>query len=46
VDGQEHFQMNRGDVVICKRSEKKIFLVRFPGTSFFSTLREKLRWAG
>jgi NAD+ kinase len=46
VDGQEHFPMNRGDVIICRRSEKKIFLVRFPGTSFFSTLREKLQWAG
>ena len=46
VDGQEHFPMNRGDVIICRRSEKKIYLVRFPGTSFFSTLREKLQWAG
>lgn len=46
VDGQEHYPMNRGDDIICRRSEKKIFLVRFPCTSFFSTLREKLQWAG
>ena len=46
VDGQKHFELNRGDVISCKRSRKELFLVRFPGSSFFSTLREKLHWVG
>jgi NAD kinase len=33
-------------VISCKRSRKELFLVRFPGSSFFSTLREKLHWVG
>lgn len=46
VDGQKHFALNTADVVTFRRSEKTISLVRFPGTSFFNTLREKLHWAG
>lgn len=46
VDGQKHFALNTGDSIVFKRSEKTIALVRFPGTSFFNTLREKLNWLG
>jgi NAD+ kinase len=33
-----------GDRLVLSRAPKPLYLVRFPGQTFFSTLRRKLRW--
>jgi NAD+ kinase len=44
VDGQDGEPVNAGDYVVVRRSAATVPLVRFPGQSFFSTLRRKLHW--
>lgn len=44
VDGQDGEPVKAGDLVIVRRGEPTVSLVRFPGQSFFSTLRRKLHW--
>lgn len=45
VDGQVGLELDEGDVVRVRRSDTRIPMVRFPGQTFFSTLRRKLNWA-
>lgn len=44
VDGQEGEALVPGDRLVVSRGEATVPLVRFPGQSFFSTLRRKLHW--
>jgi NAD+ kinase len=44
IDGQQDSRLAPGDRVVVSRAETPVRLVRFPGQSFFSTLRQKLRW--
>jgi NAD+ kinase len=44
VDGQDGEPVKAGDRVVVRRGEATVSLVRFPGQSFFSTLRRKLHW--
>ena len=44
LDGQEGAALSPGDRVVVRRGERPVKLVRFPGQTFFSTLRRKLRW--
>lgn len=44
VDGQEGATLAPGDRVLVRRGSAEVPLVRFPGQSFFSTLRRKLHW--
>lgn len=44
VDGQESANMIPGDRLVARRTPVPLRLVRFPGQTFFSTLRRKLRW--
>ncbi|HUQ17768.1 MAG TPA: NAD(+)/NADH kinase [Candidatus Saccharimonadales bacterium] len=45
VDGQEVRALGHGDAVRVEKGDQYVQLVRFPGQSFFSTLRRKLNWA-
>ncbi|UCG75995.1 MAG: NAD(+)/NADH kinase [Gemmatimonadota bacterium] len=44
VDGQVGSDLGDGDRVIARRSTDPVRLIRFPGQTFFSVLRRKLRW--
>jgi NAD+ kinase len=44
IDGQEGTSLAPGDRVVVRRGTQPVRLVRFPGQTFFSTLRRKLRW--
>lgn len=44
IDGQEDAQLVPGDRVVVRRAPYPVRLVRFPGQTFFSTLRRKLGW--
>lgn len=44
VDGQVGSALARNDRVVIERSEHPVRLLHFPGHSFFSVLRRKLRW--
>lgn len=44
IDGQEHERLVPGQKVVAKRAQEPVRLVRFPGQTFFSTLRRKLNW--
>jgi NAD+ kinase len=44
IDGQEGARMLPGDRLVVSRAPLPLRLVRFPGQTFFSTLRRKLRW--
>ncbi len=44
IDGQVGELMKRGDVVVCRRSEKFVRLILPPEVKFFDVLREKLGW--
>jgi NAD+ kinase len=46
ADGQVQTQLAHGDVVTVRRSRRTVRLARPAGSSFFGTLREKLRWSG
>ncbi len=45
VDGQEVRGLGHGEAVRVEKGDQQVSLVRFPGQSFFSTLRYKLNWA-
>lgn len=44
VDGQQGFELQRGDEVRCCRSSYTVKLVRLGETGFFDALRSKLSW--
>lgn len=44
VDGQDGEPVKAGDQVVVRKGKATVPLVRFPGQSFFSTLRRKLHW--
>jgi NAD+ kinase len=44
VDGQDGADLKPGDRLVARRGAPEIPLVRFPGQSFFATLRHKLHW--
>lgn len=44
VDGQDGEPVKAGDLVIVRKGQPTVPLVRFHGQSFFSTLRRKLHW--
>ena len=44
IDGQVGKPLERDDVVVCRRSEKVVTLIRPPRMMFFDVLREKLSW--
>ncbi len=44
IDGQEHERLLPGAVIVVSRAPNPVRLVRFPGQTFFSTLRRKLNW--
>jgi NAD+ kinase len=45
ADGQEAVPLGPGDRVVVRKGERRVRLVRFPGQTFFQTLRRKLNWA-
>jgi NAD+ kinase len=46
VDGQVGTTFAAGETLSVRRAEGGVLIIRFPGTSFFSTLRQKLGWGG
>jgi NAD+ kinase len=46
VDGQVGCTFSAGESLVIQRSGAPVPIVRFPETSFFSTMREKLHWGG
>ncbi|HEX8242255.1 MAG TPA: NAD(+)/NADH kinase, partial [Longimicrobium sp.] len=44
IDGQEHERLLPGASIRVCRAPDPVRLVRFPGQTFFATLRRKLRW--
>jgi len=46
VDGQVGTTFVVGDTLNVSRAKTSVKIVRFPGSSFFATLREKLGWGG
>lgn len=46
ADGQPTVELARGDTVTIRRCERTLRWLRLEGTSFFSTLRQKLGWSG
>jgi NAD+ kinase len=46
ADGQTHSLLATGEVITIRRSRHTVRLVRLAGTSFFDTLRRKLKWSG
>jgi NAD+ kinase len=46
IDGQEGFALKPNDEVIIKKSDHKARLITFKEKSFYTILREKLRWSG
>jgi NAD+ kinase len=46
VDGQVGTTFAAGETLSVRRAAGEVLIVRFPGTSFFTTLRQKLGWGG
>ena len=46
VDGQVGTSIGEGELLQALRARTVIKIVRFPGSSFFTTLRQKLGWGG
>lgn len=44
VDGQQGCSVGEGDVVVCRKSEFQVKLLKLEGRSFFDVLRTKLKW--
>ncbi|HEY6351932.1 MAG TPA: NAD(+)/NADH kinase [Candidatus Angelobacter sp.] len=44
VDGQQGRPLTDGDVVVCRKSEFKVKLLKLAERSFFDVLRTKLKW--
>jgi len=45
VDGQQGCVLDPDDEVVVERNDVVVSLMRFPGQTFFGTLRRKLNWA-
>jgi NAD+ kinase len=46
IDGQVGTTFASGETLSVRRAEGGVLIIRFPGTSFFATLRQKLSWGG
>jgi NAD+ kinase len=46
VDGRESALVERGAVVAIRKAKKKLRLASMPDRSFFSVVRQKLKWSG
>ncbi len=46
IDGQVATTFATGERIEVRRSERPVFIVRFPGTTFFTRLQRKLGWGG
>jgi NAD+ kinase len=46
IDGQEGTSFAEGETLVVRRAPQPVRIVRFPGTSFFATMRKKLGWGG
>ena len=46
VDGQVGTSFAGGETLSIRRAEGDVLIIRFPGATFFSTLRQKLGWGG
>jgi NAD+ kinase len=46
VDGQVGTTFAPGETLSIRRAAQGVLIIRFPGTSFFTTLRQKLGWGG
>ena len=46
VDGQVGTTFANGETLSVRRADGGVLIIRFPGTSFFATLRQKLGWGG
>jgi NAD+ kinase len=46
IDGQVGTTFAAGETLSVRRAEGGVLIIRFPGTSFFATLRQKLGWGG
>lgn len=46
VDGQVGATFAPGETLVVRRSSRPVPIVRFPHSSFFATMREKLHWGG
>jgi NAD+ kinase len=46
VDGQVGTKFGANEILRVRRADRGIRIVRFPGTTFFATLRQKLGWGG
>jgi NAD+ kinase len=46
VDGQVGATFALGETLVVRRSAHPVPIVRFPESSFFATMREKLQWGG
>jgi NAD+ kinase len=46
LDGQVGVALTQGDTVLLKVSEHPTRLIRFPESSYYAVLREKLKWGG
>lgn len=46
VDGQVGATFLSGETLVVRRSAQPVLVVRFPESSFFATMREKLHWGG
>ena len=46
VDGQVGATFAKGETLVVRRSAHPVQVVRFPESSFFATMRQKLQWGG
>ena len=46
VDGQVGTSFFPGETLSVRRARGDVLIIRFPGSSFFTTLRQKLGWGG
>jgi NAD+ kinase len=46
ADGQIQANLAAGDAVTIRRSRRRVRLLHLDDTSFFETVRQKLRWSG
>jgi NAD+ kinase len=46
VDGQVGTNFAAAETLVVRRAERPVYVVRFPGTTFFARMRQKLGWGG
>lgn len=46
VDGQVGTKFAQGETLVVCRATSEVLIIRFPGSSFFATMRQKLGWGG